>query len=265
MQGYKGTIKISSVGVIVFALICALALLSTQGDNSLTSATQKKVGDNKESKEPPMPVVIYGAARADSSIEDSIRSIRNNRYDNRRAEPIVELPPGTEELPLNNHWNWRLSGPLPSPESDAVILCIVLDAKAYLSNDRTGVYSEFSVRVDEVLKDNKSLPIQKDDSIAVEREGGAVQFSSGRLQRYAIASQNMPLVGGEYLLFLKLNAEGGDFTLLTGYQLRKGRVFPLDSLDLFASFNGASRESFLTSVRESIALTRAHEKGGFEK
>jgi len=213
-----------------------------------------------------MPVAVYAAAsRSDTTAEQSTRTIRSARYDKRRAEPIAELPAGIDELPVNSNWAWRLSGPLPSPESDAVVVGDVLDANAYLSNDRTGVYSEFLVRISEVLKENKDLRLLRGDSIPVEREGGAVQFPSGRIQHYSLANQGMPYVGRQYLFFLKRNNDDGkDFSVLTAYQLRKGRVIPMDSLDTFSVYKGASKDGFLDAVRESITRTSS-EKGGFDK
>jgi hypothetical protein len=41
---------------------------------------------------------------------------------------------------------------LPTHISNAVVIGEVTDAKAYLSEDRTSVYSEFTIRVGEVLK-----------------------------------------------------------------------------------------------------------------
>ena len=147
----------------------------------------------------------------------------------------------------------RVCKALPSAQSDAVVIGEVTDAQAHLSNDRTSVYSEFTVRVEEVLKNPNQIALTPSEAIILEREGGAVRFPSGRVQRYRIAHQRMPLVGRQYVLFLKYNNQGGGFSILTGYDLRKDQVIPLDSLDQFAVYKGTDKNSFLNAVRDSVA------------
>lgn len=252
MQGHRKTNRIFLLGALAIALATTLATMPSQSHNASISTGQKRISDKRESQKNQMPVAIYAASESNNAAERDLRRVRGSRYDNRRSQPISELPIGTEELPLNSHWAWRLSA-LPSVESDAVVVGEVLAAKAYLSNDRTGVYSEFTVRITETLKDGNDLPLDSGDSITVVREGGSVQFPSGRIQSYHIAHQGTPRVGRRYVLFLKHNDQGQDFSILTGYQLRKGRAFPLDSLDLFTAYRGTNENSFLNAVRESIA------------
>jgi hypothetical protein len=179
-----------------------------------------------------------------------LRRAKNSRYDNRRPQPISELADGAEELPLITHW-WANISALPAAQSDAVVIGEVIDGHAYLSNDKTGVYSEFTIRVKEVLKAGNQIPLDADNSIVIEREGGAVRFPSGRVQKYRIAHQGMPRPGRQYVLFLKYNDLGHDFSILTGYELREGHVLPLDSVDQFASYKNADKTSFLDTVRIS--------------
>jgi hypothetical protein len=117
---------------------------------------------------------------------------------------------------------------LPVTQSDVILVGEVTDAKAYLSNDRVGIYSEFAIRADEVLKNGSPLLITPTGSVVLEREGGRVRFPSGSVQRYAIANQGMPQVGKRYLLFLKSIEDDQDFSIITGYELNTGRVSPLD-------------------------------------
>jgi hypothetical protein len=68
---------------------------------------------------------------------------------------------------------------IPVEISDAVVVGTVLNATAYLSPDATGVYSEFTLKVDEVMKD-RSGSILADTSLAVDREGGASAILQGQ-------------------------------------------------------------------------------------
>src|SRR5688500_20247822 len=47
----------------------------------------------------------------------------------------------------------------PTRKATAVVLGIVTDARSYLSNDKTGIYSSFSIQVEEVLKNPGKLTV----------------------------------------------------------------------------------------------------------
>jgi hypothetical protein len=145
--------------------------------------------------------------------------------------------------------------------SDAVVVGEVVNARGYLSSDKTGVYSEFTVRINEVLKNESSVALLFGSEAIAERWGGIVRFPSGRLQRFATAEQSMPATGSKYVFFLKCNGSGQDFSILTGYELKGGRVFPLDGYDskgehvisAFTAFEGMDETAFLKTVWDGIS------------
>ena len=156
---------------------------------------------------------------------------------------------------------------IPASQSDAIVIGEVTDAKAYLSEDRSSVYSEFAVLLTEVLKDSSVLQLTPNVSIITERSGGRVRLSSGKILLRGFSHKGMPRIGRRYVLFLKLNAEEQDFSIITGYELRAGRVFPLDGvpeddykLPQFAAYEGADETKFLNDLRTAIAQA-ASEKG----
>jgi hypothetical protein len=83
---------------------------------------------------------------------------------------------------------------LPINESQAVIIGKISDAKAYLSNDKTDVYSVFVVLIEEILKHPGKLTVGS--AVEAEREGGRVKFPSGRTHLYKVSEQDMPRAGG---------------------------------------------------------------------
>ena len=195
-----------------------------------------------------LPTVDYQAPEPSSPKELSIRQTRGNRY-NESPMHVKELPPNVEQLPLNSH-SWLGLSSIPAGQSDAIIVGEVNDAQAQLSNDKTGVYSEFTIRVEQTLKASTGIPAT---SIVVERTGGAVRFPSGRIVRYEAHNQGMPRVGGRYLLFLKYNSDGEDYSLLTGYEFINGNVVPLDNVEgLFTKYHGWSEIAFLDVVTTTI-------------
>lgn len=181
------------------------------------------------------------------------RQRKNARHDNLGTSEITEAP-----YPINvvshAHW-WQGLAALPFAESDVVLLGEINDSHAYLSNDRTGVYSEFTVQAEEVFKNQDAVPVMKGSVIMVERWGGAVRFPSGAVQRYTTTNQRMPLVGRRYLLFLK-RIDQDTFSLITGYELKEQRVMPLDGSGSggglpFDIYKATEIDFFLDLVRAS--------------
>lgn len=174
----------------------------------------------------------------------------------RQDKPIDELPGAVEPLPMSSHM-WVGLPALPVAQSDAVVLGEVTDRRASLTEDRTGVFSEFSVRLDTIFKDAQGLPAPG-GVVQVSRPGGAVRFASGKVQRYTFSKLGYPRQGRLYVLFLKRDEEG-DFSILTGYELRDDKVRPLDGGGAdpqgelqFAVYKGASRESFLGELTKAV-------------
>lgn len=102
----------------------------------------------------------------------------------------------------------------------------VVDAQAYLSDDKTGVYSEFSIRIEEVFKNDSSMPGFPGSLVVAERYGARVRFPSGRVTFYGNREQDMPRLGSRYVFFLERTDE--QYSILTAYKLLSGRVYPLD-------------------------------------
>ena len=150
--------------------------------------------------------------------------------------------------------DWETNIPrLPAAQSDIVLMGEILDAAAYISTDKNGVYSEFTLRVDDVLKKDVTSPLSRGELVSVERQGGRVRYPSGRVEWYRLASQSMPLPSHRYILFLKRN-DGNNFSIITGYELREGRVYALDSeAGKFKVYDGNDEASFFQVVREAIA------------
>lgn len=117
---------------------------------------------------------------------------------------------------------------IPVSQSDAVVVGEVMRAEAHLSNDQTSVYSEFQVRLGEVIWNGSSETLSTSTMISVDRRGGRVRFPSGKVILRGVYGKNMPQICKRYLFFLKSDSESQSFSIITAYELRNGRVFPLD-------------------------------------
>jgi len=231
-----------------------LAELLEESNAGKSSGVQQQ-----EAKKNDTPVLDYEAEIGETFSGE--RKEKNSRFnglgafDNRTR--IVELQQGVEPLPTISHW-WVGLPALPVTKSDAIVLGEIVEARAYLSDDRTGIYSEFSIKVEKLLKDSAG-PLIVGDMISANRLGGGVRFASGRIHEYRIYQQGMPLKGGHYVLFLK-REESGDFTIVTGYKLTDGRTVPLDGGDnddpraalAFSRYKGVGESEFLQDLRTAI-------------
>ena len=147
----------------------------------------------------------------------------------------------------------------------------VTDAKAYLSEDKTNVYSEFTVRIEEILKDSTAVPLAPGASITTVRTGGAVRFPSGKIIQRGFGGKPFPLTKARYVFFLTYESDDQDYPIVTAYEIRAGVVSPLDALDIdgrllepyaeYQQYKGWNEADFLNKVREAIALTADGRKG----
>jgi len=232
-----------ALAAVVAAGALMLALSLGGGVTAALSAQDAAAGKDA-------PVLDY--ERAGAAAAPNARRKRGLRQD----KPIAELPGSIEPLPASSH-AWAGLPALPVAQSDAVVVGDVTDRRAVLTEDRTSVFSEFSVRLDAVFKDAQGLPAPG-GVVWASRPGGVVRFASGKVQRYTVSKQGYPQVGGRYVLFLRRDEEG-DFSILTGYELRDSKVLPLDGGGAdpqgelqFAVYRDASEESFLSELKKAV-------------
>jgi hypothetical protein len=245
---------IAGAVVLVTLPLLFFPFYRTRGAPSPTTCAQ-------ETRQPDLPIVDY--EKEISRPKDKARKEKGERFngqgnfDGRRA--IAQLPDNVVILPTITHW-WVGLSALPVDRSDVVIRGYIVSREAHLSDDRSGIYSEFEVQVSEIFKDT-SKAIVTGTPLTVNRSGGNVRFASGKIQSYAISRQDMPRSGYHYVLFLRRTALG-DLLILTGYELSYDQVRPLDGEDTddprstlpFAKYRGKDTESFLQEVRSAMKL-----------
>lgn len=221
--------------------------------------------DEKAEYESQFPVADYESAEPEDSNEGRKRRARNRRHN---GQGLVAKPENSGEgREITRIDDWEMNLPtLPVAQSDLVVLGEVTDARAYLSEDKQGVYSEFPVRADEVLMGGGEAGVAPGDTLIAERVGGRVRFPSGVIELSNIAGQGMPRAGQRYVLFLKSTGEGQVYRILTGYEVREGRILPLDkrgsSRSKFDAHRGVSLDDFLQTVRDAVTRFGRAQKGG---
>ena len=175
------------------------------------------------------PITDLAAPLPSDESAKAIRFRKSKKYNDKSLSQISEDSNATFVV---NEALSTLSA-LPVDKSSVVLVGEIIDSKAYLSEDKTAVYSEFEVRIQAVLKNNSNQNLKAGESVAVERFGGRVRLPSGKLFIAAVDNQDMPRARGKYVLFLINDFIGGkhsddDFNILMGYELKGGKVFPLD-------------------------------------
>ena len=238
------------------AMIQVLSMRSP-GQNSSNSISRGEAVDH-------IPLVDFGASESTDKtvVEEQTRANRHavgSHYDKRYLLKR-DVDTGGRPVLTNSFWNETLPA-LPVVRSGLVVLGEVVGADAHLSNDRTGVYSQFTVRVEEVFKDSSSI-VFPGGLITMERSGGRVRFPSGRITRYGVAGQDMPRLQQHYVFFLEPNDQ--QYSIVTAYQVVSGQVHPLDGQNAPGppervrpwagdSYNGANATHFLDEVRKAVA------------
>jgi hypothetical protein len=227
--------------VLIIAVVTALAGLRSQNQNDSTSPALEKA------KEDFYTIADYTAPEPTDPKERGFRQVRAKRY-NMHAQKGVD----PKRFAITENRESTFGGPpshapiepaLPAAQSDAVVIGEVTSGQAFLTEDKTDVVSEISIHVSDLLKENLLAPFSLGDSLELIRSGGGVRFPSGKLIRYGHQGKPLPRIGQQYLFFLKYNRDGGgDYLILTAYELRGGRVFPLDGINLIGKAEGAYAE-----------------------
>ena len=248
----------SLIGITSFLCLTGLLLIMT-----LNSHSQNQKGPHSPDVDfRNFPIASLNEQLPTEPRARAAREGKNKRF-NSNAKAISE-----SSTQIFTVMDWDVNLPVfPIERSSAVVIGKVTEAKAYLSEDKTAIYSEFKVQIDSVLKNDERNPLQPERSLIVGREGGRVRLPSGKIVVSWINHQNMPAVGGKYAFFLThelpRGGDGGDdFYIVTAYELANGNVVPIDNIPPghpIAATEGRSESAFLNdliSLLDSSAKSR---------
>jgi hypothetical protein len=249
MPQHKRLLGLPLIGICVCGAFLFSSFNTQSQDKPKKTSSQAEEVDTSK-----FPVADLLAPQPTDPKERAKRQAKAKRYNNKDA-PKIEF---FESIHRVNHTLSNLPA-LPIEKSSAIILGEVKDAKAYLSEDETTVYSEFVVAVQTVLKNDPRREITTNELVDVERYGGRVRLPSGKIILATIDHQDMPRVGARYVLFLTGDQDVG-FTILAGYELRGGKVFPLDQASPthpMARYKGLDDSTLLNDLFSVLANSPA--------
>lgn len=233
---------------IIWGLVSLVVLVTIAISlGTMTSHSQKDTSKEQENEGyKDFPSVEYSSER----IVDEVRKVKSQKYNKYKIlDPNISKD--NKEV---SFVDWlTASSPLPTAESQIIVLGKVVTAQAHLSENKNSVYSEFKIEIEKILKNSSKSELEIGKCINAEREGGIVRFPSGKETWYLVSGQHMPKVGSRYIFFLTPDFPSyglkQDLFLMTGYELRNGKVFPLDSPDggthPIATFYKGKEESVL--------------------
>ncbi|MEK6283409.1 MAG: hypothetical protein AABN95_23905 [Acidobacteriota bacterium] len=254
--------KSSVLAFFIISTVFGVILLSTLRTQSQGTAPiqQQQKEPTARTRQPQsvdtsgFPIVDYLEAAPADSKERARRKAKGEKYN--RPEPAF----APHLVSVSDRYDWDENMPsLPVTESDAVIIGEVTSAEAYLSSDKTGIYSEFTIEICQILKNDTNTPLKFPGSVLVERTGGRVRFPSGQVGVMYVSNLGMPRVGRKYVLFLSHNfpyqvRRVEDYRILTGYELLDGRVVPLESSGVvnFEAHRGKDEPTFLAELHAAL-------------
>ena len=198
-----------------------------------------------------VPVVDFDSPEQDDPLGPERRRKRNARHDKDYLLNKADGSGNSVALTLVSEWDLGLS-PLPAAQSEVILVGEVTGGRAHLSNDKTGIYSEFPVTIEEVLKNASSSTLKPGSKVYLERLGGVVRYPNGRKYPYRVAGQDMPGVGLRYVFFLKPVGVEEAYEIITAYELRGDKVFPLDSTDQFDAYKDMEQVKFLEQLKNAV-------------
>ncbi len=241
----------SGLFLIIF-LIPLIGRLNTPGQS-------KRANDNGPPQKMDFsrfPIADFTRQEPSGPNSKTVEEARARKYNNKYMAKISEE---TNQIFSIVDWDVKLPA-LPVAQSKAVILGTVNRARAHLTPDKTNVFSEFEIAVDAVFKHDRTHVVPG-RTLTVERIGGRVRMPSGKIIVSWINHQNMPRVGAKYVLFLTHDFQsrddgGSDFNILTGYELRDGKVFLLDNTapgHPITAYAGTDESKLLSDLSMAVA------------
>jgi hypothetical protein len=256
--------RIFIVTVIGAALFIG-SLVALAGRSQDNKQNPRKVDDSSLAKkidDEATPIVDLQNPDTSDRVDKNDRRIKNARHDNwgfdkTRPIPNVNGVVGEPE---------RRSGfsDIPVATSDLIVEAVVSESHAFLSNDKTGIYSEFTLLVSKPAKWTTGLGVNLNDRIVGERFGGKIKYPSGQITRWRTAEEGIPIIGKRYLFFLA-KVDQDTYNILTAYEIQGDTVSPLDGsrlepggrqgASIFDKHNGENLDSFMAEVDMAINNT----------
>lgn len=247
MQSKKGLLAVAFICLAVVTI--ASGFHWAQSPLANHSAQERKKRNLKEEV-----LTVIDAAPQEFDGEKKAARIKKSKRFNINSK----LPYSLEEQKDGEYSGTILeSEPPPLPvTSDLIVVGSIQRRQPYVSDNITVVYTELTVHIEEILKNNKTSPVYAFEPLTVDRKGGAIRMPNGRVFRYMVSHLGIPDVGKRYVLFLKRETTG-DYKIVSGYELTDKTIIPLETFGDREPLLDLTEPQFLELLRQKISKSQA--------
>ncbi len=236
---------------VVWILVCAIVLMTitisfsdrkifSQQPNPMNPVKNRQVYENE------YPIADYNEPEPNDLHERKVKQKKNQRYDKKRVvlrntNPRVASVVSTDGEPI--------PPAIPFFESNLIVVGEITNKKGSLSNNKKGIYSESSLLVRDIIKQDNNRILKPGNSLSFDRGGGIVQYPNGQRILYREDWQNWVKMNETYVVFLSNDDyQNPNYKLITGYLIKNNIVFALDSHPDFHRFSGMNSTEFVNII-----------------
>jgi len=186
--------------------------------------------------------VPFFLSPAEDTVPQWVRDARNNAYNVRPGRPAMIDPEESGLLPLTVV-DFAPQPELPYAESDVVVVGNITHLQPFLSTDKKNIYTEYTLKVVEPVKNAVGVPALPGDSLTLLRQGGVARFSDGRVVKHEIRNGVEPVPNQQYLVFLRYRPQLDAFAYRKIWLIREGVMKAAYPDDLSREHSGKSEYS----------------------
>ena len=160
-----------------------------------------------------------------------------------------------------------LTNPLPSKDSDAIVLATFTNYVVEMSPSKRSLYTVLHFSVEDVLKSTNPdlLSSAVIDSLVA---GGSLDLDGKTVRYRTTAGDDTPLEEHQrYLLFLKYNARSENYSIIKHWKLDNGEAVAVDLFERqramkgTSEFDGRPENNLIDATKEAIRSERRSDEG----
>ena len=214
------------------------------------SLTQGQRQNSKQQDLTKYPTVDFDAPEPSDPAERARKEVRDRRYEKNAFIVRTPMPDYSGSTLYDNEP--MPPAAFPFNQSKLVIIGTVTGSKAVMTTNKAAVYSEFTIRIENVLKQSRDRTLQAGQVVSADRLGGRVRYLNGAVMLYLNDWHDLPEPCGNYLFFLDgKDIENPNYKIVTAYLLKNEKVSPLDSGAKFREYSGRKKDDFIQLVKEA--------------
>lgn len=180
---------------------------------------------------------------AQDSVRPTVREARNAIFNVRGRFSMIAPSDESGAPPPHTILTFENQPELPYAKADTIVFGTITHVQPFFTADGKGIYTEYSLKVVETVKNTAAASVLTDDSITLLRQGGAVKLTDGHVVRHRISNDVTPVIGQQYLVFLKHQVQLEAFYYLKIWLVQGGTLSAIFPDDLARERSGQSQYS----------------------